>query len=279
MIGIGTIGSAIAQLAARSGHAVALYDISQQVLQRTIIQMTKSLELSVQQGEMSYEQAARTRTLIGSTVVLEHCAEADLIIEAAPENLDVKKEIFERIDKVAPRTSVIASTTNSLPISVIAAAAKQFPERVIGMHFFPPPATVKLVEIIRGDQTTQVIVEKAVQFALSLGKETVTIRDNPGFLVNRIGDALTGEALRLVGEGHLDVETIDRLMESLDFTTPPFRQLDQTGLDTVLAYKEWLYQATYQEPRYRPHHVLRHLVLAGRLGRKSKQGFYKYSDE
>ena len=279
IIGAGTIGSAIAQIAARSGHAVALYDISQQVLQRAIIQITKALELNVQKGEISYEQAARTRALIGTTVVLEHAGEADFILEAAPEDLDTKKGIFERLDKAAPRTTTLASTTNSLSISVIASAAKQFPDRVVGLHFFNPPAQVRLVEVIRGDQTSPTAIDKASQFAQSLGKETVTIKDMPGFLVNRVGDAFTGEALRMVGEGNLDAETVDRLMESLDFKTPPFRHLDNVGLDTALNFKEWLYDATYQEPRFRPSHILRHLVQANRLGRKTKQGFYKYTDE
>lgn len=278
IVGAGTIGTGFAQLAMLAGNAVALYDTSTQALQRAQLRITRELEEGVQKGVIDYHKSVQVRKLLGSTTILEHCAEADVVIESAPEQLELKKMLFERLDKVAPQAVILASCTSTIPLTVMAGVAKRYPERVIGTHFLTNVQESKLVEIVRADQTSATTVDQIVTLMQQLGKEIIISKDAPGFVVNRVTSAYTNEALRLLGEGNLTAEAIDKLMESLEFKAGPFRLMDEAGIDTNLSAKQALYDATFHEPRFRPHFIQQKMVQAGLLGRKTKQGFHKYNE-
>lgn len=278
IIGAGTHGAGLAQIVALGGHAVALFDVDSQALNRARQWIAQHLEKQVMQGKTPRPEADRAKNAIVPVTVLEQCAEADFMIEAVPDQLEAKRTLFEKMDRIAPRTTILATTTATLSITAIATAAKRHPERVIGMHSFEPVTTHKLVEVIPGDQTAQDVVDRSLHLLRGLGKTAVTVKDMPGFLVNRVLTVYTGEALRLIGEGQITPEGVDKLMNSLGIEQGPFALMDTLGIDVHLVLTEHLYQAFYQEARYRPHPIQRKMVLSNRLGRKTRQGFHKYDE-
>lgn len=265
-------------MAALGDHMVALYDLNPAILKTAQERIARNLDKGVSLGKHTPEEAAKAKAAILPTTQLENCAEADFIIEIGPEKLDIKKKLAEKLDSMTPERVIYAAHTESISLTVIASAAQRFPGRVVGMHFFDPVHIVKQVEVVRADQSTQTAIDQAVLLARTMEKEVIVVRDTPGFLVNRVAQVYTREALHLLGEGHVDAETIDRLMVSLDFRQGPFQWVDTLGIDTYLTQMEQLYQATGQAPRFRPHQLLRQMVQANRLGRKTKQGFHKYDE-
>jgi 3-hydroxybutyryl-CoA dehydrogenase len=278
VIGIGTRGTGIAEVMALGGHTVAMYDVNNHLLERAQLRITQNLDKRVSQNEIKPPDAERAKKNIIPTAMLEQCAEADFMIEASPEQLEVKKTLFEKMDRVAPRSSVLATTSNMFSITAIAAAATRFPERVVGLHFFEPIASQKLVEIVPAEQTIKDMIDRCLFLLRSLGKEVVTVKDTPGYIVDRISTVYTGEALRMVGEGQITAETVDKLMESMSIEQPPFRLIDTIGVDTHLEITKRLYDAYYNEARYRPHAIQQRMIQANRLGRKTKRGFYEYNE-
>jgi 3-hydroxybutyryl-CoA dehydrogenase len=182
------------------------------------------------------------------------------------------------MDRFAPQSTILAVTTETLPITAIAAVAKRFPQRVIGLNFLPPITAQKIVEVIAADQTAQGAIDRSLSLLQQIGKETIKVKDTPGFLISRITTRYTGEALRILAEGGTTHEIADDLMQSIGFEEGPFRMMDGIGLDAHLQRTERLYEAFYQEPRYRPHPIQSKMVQANRLGRKTKHGFYKYNE-
>jgi 3-hydroxybutyryl-CoA dehydrogenase len=263
---------------ALGGHTVALYDADPAILDRAFLRITQNLDKRANQNEIARSDAERAQKAIIPTALLEQCAEADFMIEAALEVLDVKKMLFEKMDRVSPRTSVLASTTTTFSITAVAAAAKRFPERVMGMHFFEPVTSQKLVEIVPAEQTAKDMLDRCLFLLRALGKEVVTVKDTPGYIVDRVGAVYTGEALRIIGEGQVTAEAVDKLMESMGIDQPPFRLMDTLGIDTHLEITKRLYEAYYHESRYRPHPIQERLIQANRLGRKTKRGFYEYNE-
>jgi 3-hydroxybutyryl-CoA dehydrogenase len=278
VIGTGTHGTSIAEIMALGGHTVALYDADPAILDRAFLRITQNLDKRANQNEIARSDAERAQKAIIPTALLEQCAEADFMIEAALEVLDVKKMLFEKMDRVSPRTSVLASTTTTFSITAVAAAAKRFPERVMGMHFFEPVTSQKLVEIVPAEQTAKDMLDRCLFLLRALGKEVVTVKDTPGYIVDRVGAVYTGEALRIIGEGQVTAEAVDKLMESMGIDQPPFRLMDTLGIDTHLEITKRLYEAYYHESRYRPHPIQERLIQANRLGRKTKRGFYEYNE-
>ncbi|MFP4322794.1 MAG: 3-hydroxyacyl-CoA dehydrogenase family protein [Anaerolineales bacterium] len=276
IIGAGVRGTGIAQVAALHGHNVAVYDLNAELLQRAKLRIAQSLDRRVAAGSVPQAEAERVKNAIGATTALEQFAEADFLIEAAPETLEVKQALFERLDRFSPRTSVLASTTTTFPISVMAAAAKRHPERVIGMAFQQPIPTHSLVEVVTADQTASDTAERALYLLRNLGKTPVTTKDTPGRITTRLSTVYTGEALRLLGEGHVSPETVDTLMTSLGVQEGPFRIIDAQGVDEHLTVTQALYDAYYQEARYRPHPIQQKMVQSNHLGRKTRRGFYSY---
>ncbi len=278
VIGSGTMGRGIAQAAALAGHWVLLYDLTDEIVARGLRTIHHSIEEGLRRGKTTAGDAARATAALSPTTDLAEAARADLVIEAVPEELELKRKLFGRLDAAAAPHTILASNTSSLSISAIAGATHH-PARVIGLHFFNPAHLMPLVEIIRGDLTADATVTAAHDFVERLGKTPVLCADSPGFIVNRVARPFYGEAFRLLGERAADHETIDRLMRSLGFRMGPFELLDLIGLDVNLAVTQSVYDAFFQDPKYRPHPIQQRMVQSGRLGRKSGRGFYEYEKE
>lgn len=275
VIGAGTMGTGIAQVAARAGYRTELYDVAPGAAQKAIGRIGDSLARAVEKGRCSAEE--RTQALALLAAASDHdasVAAADLIIEAAPEDLELKKELFAKLSKAARPEAILASNTSSLPVTEIASAARG-PERVVGLHFFNPVPAMKLLEIIQGERTHPMVVTAARAVGARLGKEVVVVRDAPGFATSRLGVCIALEAMRMVEEGVASAEEIDRAIE-LGYGHPmgPLKLTDQVGLDVRLAIAEHL-TAELGE-RFRPPQILRRMVRAGKLGKKSGEGFYRY---
>lgn len=275
VIGAGTMGQGIAQVAARAGYLTQLFDVAPGAAERARSRIADSLQRAVDKGKLTAEERALALSRLALASELDTAAaRADLIVEAAPEDLALKRELFARLSKVARPETILATNTSSLPITAIAAAAKG-PERVIGLHFFNPVPAMKLLEIVQGERTAPFVVAAARAIGARLGKEVVVVRDAPGFATSRLGLALALEAMRMFEEGVASADEIDRAIE-LGYGHPmgPLKLTDHVGLDVRLAIAEHL-KAELGE-RFNAPQVLRRLVRAGKLGKKSGEGFYKY---
>lgn len=276
VIGAGTMGAGIAQVAAQAGFEVALYDVEAALVERGLGRIRASFEEGIARGKVAAadRDAALARTRGGADLGAAVGA-ADLVIEAAPEDLALKRRIFAEVDALAPAAAILASNTSSLSIGAIAAATAR-PERVLGMHFFNPPPLMKLLEIVRGARTADATVAAARAAALRMGKEPIVVKDSPGFASSRLGVALGLEAIRMLEEGVASAEDIDKAME-LGYRHPmgPLRLTDLVGLDVRLAIAEHLHRELKAE-QYRAPELLRRLVREGKLGKKSGEGFYRY---
>jgi 3-hydroxybutyryl-CoA dehydrogenase len=275
VIGAGTMGQGIAQSAALAGYSVILYDVAEDILEQALQQMTTSIDKGVSLGKTAEDVAERARNSFRLTTALAEAAKADLVIEAAPEKLELKQSIFSELDAAAPPQTILSSNTSSLSINSLAGAAGR-PDRFLGLHFFNPAHLMKLVEVIRGDDTSQETIDKANGFVARLGKTAVLCLDTPAFIVNRVARPFYGEAFRLLGENAADLATIDRLVKSAGFRMGPFELIDLIGCDINLAVNQSVYDAYFQDPKYRPHPIQRRMVESGRLGRKTGRGFYSY---
>jgi 3-hydroxybutyryl-CoA dehydrogenase len=275
VVGAGQMGGGIAQVAADKGHQVVLVDISREVAERGKGKIAGSLDKLVQKGKLTAE--ARDGLLARIAPAGEYAAlsDCDLVVEAATENQELKKKIFIEIDRALAPSAILATNTSSISITLLAAATKR-PEQVIGMHFMNPVPVMSLVEIIRGLQTSDATYQTTVELSRALGKEVVTARDVPGFIVNRLLIPFLNEACFALAEGLGTVEDIDKAIKlGLNHPMGPFTLADLIGLDTCLAIAEVLHREL-GEDKYRPAPLLRNYVSAGWLGRKVGRGFYKY---
>lgn len=276
VVGSGTMGSGIAHVGAVAGFNVLLYDVSADALKKGAQRIKDDLRRGVEKGRLSQQQADAAAGAIHVHSSLNPLQRCDIIIEAAVEDLETKRELFKRLDDVLPSHSILATNTSSFSITSLAAATKR-PGRVIGMHFFNPAPVMKLVEIVRGKQTSDETVAVSCDLAGKLSKFPVVCKDTPGFIVNRVARPFYGEALRLLGEGVATVEEIDRIVRSSGgFKMGPFELMDLIGVDVNYAVTKSVYEQYFQEPRFRPHPIQRQMVEAGALGRKTKRGFYSY---
>ena len=279
IVGSGTMGHGVAQVAAMAGYSVTMQDIDRPALDRGMRQLQRNLDKGVEKGKLTAEVREATNERIRTTVdLLEAVAEADLVVEAVPEQIGLKTRLFDEISKRAPDTAILATNTSSLSITEIAAAATN-PERVVGMHFFNPPHIVKLLELVRAQQTSDEVLETARAVGQRMGREIIVVNDSPGFATSRLGIAIGLEAMRMLQEGVAKAEDIDKAME-LGYRHPmgPLRLTDLVGLDVRLAVAEYLHKELGSE-QFRPPQILRRLVRAGKLGRKTGEGFYKWTDQ
>ncbi|TDL32966.1 3-hydroxybutyryl-CoA dehydrogenase [Jeotgalibacillus sp. S-D1] len=275
VIGAGQMGGGIAQVCAQAGYDVYLNDLKDEFLERGIVNITKNLSRSVDKGRMTEEEknAALSR-IIRSTDLLD-AAHADIVIEAAVENMTIKTEIFKKLDQIVPAHTILATNTSSLPITEIAAATKR-PDKVIGMHFMNPVPVMKLVEIIRGLATTDEVYQAVESMTETLKKSPVEVNDFPGFVSNRILMPMINEAIYTLFEGVATKEAIDDVMKmGMNHPMGPLQLADFIGLDTCLYIMEILHEG-FGDSKYRPCPLLRKYVKAGWLGKKTGRGFYVY---
>jgi len=275
VIGAGQMGSGIAQVAAQAGFEVTLQDLQDAYVERGLQTIRQSLARFVKKGQLSEEQVGEIVGRIHPTTALEHASDADIVIEAAIEQMSVKKEIFGRLDAIAPAHAILASNTSSLSITDLAAATKR-PDQVIGMHFMNPVPLMPLVEMIRGMQTSDATFDAVFALASQMGKTPLSVRDFPGFISNRILMPMINEAIYCLYEGVAEPEAIDQIMKlGMNHPMGPLQLADFIGLDTCLYIMEVLYNG-FADSKYRPCPLLRKYVEAGWLGKKSGRGFYEY---
>jgi len=276
VIGGGTMGLDIAQVFARSGYEVAVRDINDDIIGKSRARLMKGLEKLVAKGKMDEAAKDAMTRAIAFTTDLKAAADADLVVEAAIENLDIKKSIFAELDAICKPETILASNTSSISITAIAEATKR-PDKFIGMHFFNPATVMKLVEVIRGAKTSDETFQTVYELSKAIGKDPVEVNEAPGFVVNKILIPMINEACDLVYTGVASVEDIDKAMQlGANHPMGPLALGDLVGLDVCLAIMDTLYNESH-DPKYRASLLMRKMVRAGYLGRKTGKGFYDYS--
>jgi len=275
VLGAGTMGHGIAQVAAQAGYQAFLYDVSRDLAEKGVRKISENLKLGVDKGKVSPEERDAALARITPVDDLEAVSRCDLLIEAIPEDLSLKRSLFKKLSELCAPTAILASNTSSLSLTDIASAARG-PERVVGMHFFNPVHLMKLLEIVRAYQTSDGTVQAVRGVGTRMGKQMIEVRDRPGFASTRLGVALGLQAVRMLEEGVATAEDIDRAME-LGYGHPmgPLKLADLVGLDVRLAIAEYLYKELGSDA-FRPPQLLKQMVRAGKLGRKTGEGFYKY---
>ena len=275
VIGAGQMGGGIAQTAAQAGYSVILNDIKEEFVTRGFGIIEKNLNRSVEKGKLEAGEKEAILGRITKSTSLQDAASADLVIEAAVENMAIKSQIFSQLDVICPEHTILSTNTSSLPITEIGAFTKR-PDRVIGMHFFNPVPVMKLVEVIRGLATSDEVYKTIEELSVKMGKTPVEVNDNPGFVVNRVLIPMINEAIYTLADGIATTpEAIDNAMKlGCNHPMGPLALGDLIGLDTVLAIMEVLHEGLGD--KYRPCPLLRKYVKAGWLGRKSGRGFYQY---
>lgn len=277
VLGAGTMGHGIAQVAAQAGFRTTLYDIEQHLVDAGYGLVEANLDKGIARGKVTVEAKAVALGNLSGTTDLAVAANADLIIEAIPERIELKRQVFGELDSMAPADCILASNTSSLSIAEIAAATGRR-ERVLGMHFFNPVHIMSLLEIVVHDHTSEATLESARDVAAAMGKTAIVVKDVPGFATSRLGIVLGLEAIRMVEQGVASVEDIDTAME-LGYRHPmgPLKLTDLVGLDVRLGIAEYLHEKLGSEA-FDPPALLRQMVNEGKLGKKSGQGFYDWSE-
>ena len=276
VIGGGTMGLDIAQVFAKKDFDVVVRDINDDIIKASEARLNKSLDKLVAKGKMDEAKKADILAHMSFTTDLKAAADADLVVEAAIENLDIKKSIFAELDKICKSETILASNTSSISITAIAAATQR-PDKFIGMHFFNPATVMKLVEVIRGAHTSDETYKIISDLSVEIGKEPVEVNEAPGFVVNKILIPMINEGIDLVYTGVASVEGVDTAMKlGANHPMGPLALGDLVGLDVCLAIMDTLYNETH-DPKYRASLLLRKMVRAGKLGRKTGIGFYDYT--
>jgi 3-hydroxybutyryl-CoA dehydrogenase len=278
VVGSGLMGSGIAEVTARAGHTTLVREVNGELLEQGMGRIRKSLDRAVDKGKLDAPVRDEVMGRVRGTTALDDLAEADLVIEAIVENLDVKKELFAALDDICPEHTLFASNTSSLTVTEMAAATNR-PDRFLGLHFFNPVPVMKLVEVVRTIATGDAAFDTAYQFVQALGKQPVEAKDASGFIVNRLLVPYMLDAIRSLEQGLGSIEDIDRSMVlGLGYPMGPFTLADFVGIDTLFRIAEIMYEE-YAETRFAPPPLLRRMVTLERFGRKSGRGFYDYGGD
>ena len=277
IIGGGTMGHGIAQVSAMAGIHTTLVDLNQDVLNAAQAKVTANLDKGVARGKVTEEAKASALANLAFSTRNDSLAESDLFVEAVPENMDLKKTLFKQADEQCPQGAILATNTSSLSVSEIASATSR-PQNVIGLHFFNPVHIMKLLEIVKGEQTDADTLTRAVAYGKRIGKTHVVVNDAPGFATSRLGICLGNEAMRMVEQGVASAQDIDTAM-SLGYGHPvgPLQLTDMVGLDVRLAISTYLYEKLGTDT-FKPPAIAQEMVAAGKLGKKSGEGFYQWVD-
>ena len=279
IIGSGTMGSGIAQVAATSGCTVKIYDTNEQALQKSKQSLEVTLSKLVEKAKIDENEKNRIQNAISYVNTLQELANSNLVIEAIIENLEIKRKLFAELESLVVPETILASNTSSLSIASIAASCQK-PERVIGIHFFNPAPLMQLVEVVPAVQTSEEVLNKSVKIISDWKKVVAVAKDTPGFIVNRVARPFYSESLRIYEEGVADFDTIDWSLKTIgNFRMGPFELMDFIGHDVNYVVTETVFTAFYFDPRYKPSFTQKRLLEAGYLGRKSGRGFYDYSKE
>ncbi len=274
--GAGTMGSGIAQVAAQHGFRAIQYDVSEAMLEKSRTAIEKSLQVLVDKQKMTAEERTATLDRLRFTNDLSTCR-ADVVIEAIVEKLDLKVQLFNQLAAINGEGTILASNTSSLSITQLQQQVN-YPERVAGMHFFNPATIMKLVEVVKGNQTSREVVDALYELSKRMGKVPVHCQDAPGFIVNHIARPYYLEAMKLVEQGVATIEQVDEIMEATGFKMGPFRLMDLIGMDINYSVSQIVWEALGQPERLKPSPLQQQKVEAGELGRKTGKGFYDYNN-
>jgi 3-hydroxybutyryl-CoA dehydrogenase len=275
VIGAGTMGSGIAQVAAQAGHKVVLFDTRREAVDKALVGLRKTLDKLVEKGKLTAEQAEGIHSRITPASDLKDLAGSGLVIEAIIEDLGIKKKLFAELEGILAADAVLATNTSSLSVTAIAGGLMH-PVRMVGLHFFNPAPLLPLVEVVPGLATDEAIAPRMTALMQAWGKTPVVCKDTPGFIVNRVARPFYGEAIRIYEEGIADMPTIDAAMKSVGFKMGPFELMDLIGNDINFTVTKTVWEAFFYDPRYKPSFTQQRQVESGRLGRKSGRGYYQY---
>lgn len=277
IIGSGTMGRGIAISTSINGYKTIVFDISKEYLTNAEAIINKDLSKSFEKKKITEENKAAALNNLKFSEDMNSLSECEFVIEAATEDMDLKKDIFVKLGNICKKETILSTNTSSLSITTISTFIKENPGRVIGMHFFNPAHIMKLVEVVKGDFTSEETVELTTELSKKINKVPVIVKDTPAFIVNRVARPFYGEALKILAEGTSDHETIDKVMKSCGgFAMGPFELMDLIGIDINFSVTKSVYEAFFNDPKYRPSFIQKKMVDANLLGRKTKRGFYKY---
>jgi len=278
VVGAGTMGSGIAQVAALGGYETVIYDVSPELAEGGAAALHQALDKGASRGRWSVDEAKAASARVETTAELDGLTGCELVIEAAPERVELKRDLFTKLAEVLGPEAVLASNTSSLRVADIAAGVPQ-PERVVGMHFFNPPPLMKLVEVVATERSTETALAAATEVGKRMGRVPIRAKDSPGFVANRLARPYTLESLRMLGDGVADAATIDRIVRlGGGFRMGPFELLDLIGLDVNLEIARSFFAQGGEPERWRPSPIQEKLVAEGRLGRKSGRGYHDYGE-
>lgn len=275
VIGAGTMGSGIAQVAAQAGHKVVLFDTRHEAVDKALVGLRKTLDKLVEKGKLTAEQADGIHGRITPASDLKDLAGSGLVIEAIIEDLGIKQKLFAELEGIVAGDAILATNTSSLSVTAIAGRLKH-PERMVGLHFFNPAPLLPLVEVVPGLASDEDLADRCATLMTAWGKVPVICKDTPGFIVNRVARPFYGEAIRIYEEGIADMPTIDAAMKSVGFKMGPFELMDLIGNDINFTVTKTVWEAFFYDPRYKPSFTQQRQVESGRLGRKSGRGYYRY---
>ena len=276
VVGAGTMGAGIAQIAALGGYETFLYEIDEKQLERGLEMVRNGMRRGAERGRWSETEADDALERLRTDTLIEFLRDCDLVIEAAPEDLDLKRNLFDRLAMVCGPEAVLASNTSSLSVTAIASAAPE-PQRIVGMHFFNPPALMQLVEVVAGDESDEPALERATEVARGMGRTPIRTRDSVGFVANRCVRPFFLESLLMLAEGVARHDEIDRIVRlGAGLRMGPFELMDLIGIDVNFAVARSFWEQSFGEPRWRPSPIHERMVASGRLGRKTGHGFYTY---